>query len=170
MMVEIRPESPGDRGAIRLVNRAAFDGDTEADLVDALRDGGFVEASLVAENDRAIVGHILFSRVSIVTDTGTVNALSLAPMAVVPSHQRKGVGIKLVERGLELCRAQGRKIVVVLGHPEFYSRFGFSSELAASLESPFGAGKAWMALELLPGSMKGIEGRVEYSTPFRNLE
>ena len=77
MMVEIRPESPGDRGAIRLVNRAAFDGDTEADLVDALRDGEFVEASLVAESDGEIVGHILFSRVSIVTDAGTVNAINL---------------------------------------------------------------------------------------------
>ena len=97
MNVELRPEIPGDRRAIRHVNQAAFDGDTEADLVDALREGGFVEVSLVAESDGEIVGHILFSRVSVVTDAGPVNALSLAPMAVVSSHERKGVGSKLVE-------------------------------------------------------------------------
>ncbi len=170
MNVVIRPERPDDWRAIRHVNQAAFDGDTEADLVESLRDGGFVEVSLVADMHEEIVGHILFSRVSIVTDGGTMNVLSLAPMAVLPGHQRKGIGSKLLEHGLELCRAHGHRIVVVLGHPEFYSRFGFSSELAASLESPFGGGKAWMVLELEPNSMMGIEGQVEYSPPFRSLE
>jgi len=166
MSVTIRPENDEDRQAVRNVNKAAFDGDAEANLVDALRDGGFVEVSLVAEVDGKIVGHILFSQLAIITEVGAVDALSLAPMAVVPSHQRQGIGGKLVEAGLEGCRERGGKIVVVLGHPEFYPRFGFSPELARPLDSPFGGGEAWMALELVPGTLEGVEGRVEYSPPF----
>lgn len=170
MTVAIRPETGQDQKAIWSVNRAAFEGDAEANLVDALRDGGFVEVSLVAEVDREIVGHILFSRVAIVTNVGTVDALSLAPMAVLPSHQRQGIGNRLVEAGLEACREAGYGIVVVLGHPEFYPRFGFSAELARRLESPFGGGEAWMAMELVPGVLDGVDGRVEYSPPFTALE
>lgn len=171
-----RPETNEDREAIRRVNQQAFGGDIEANLVDALRDGGFVEVSLVAVVNEEIVGHILFSRVTIVTDAGfakdteTLEALSLAPMAVLPSHQRQGVGTKLVEAGLKICREQNHKIVVVLGHPEFYSQFGFSAELAQRLDSPFGGGEAWMALELVPGALETVKGRVEYSSPFNQLE
>ena len=170
MDVELRPENREDRDAIRHVNNAAFGGDVEANLVDALRDGGFAEVSLVAELDGEIVGHILFSPVSIMTKAGTVDAMSLAPMAVVPGHQRMGIGSRLVKEGLEVCRQRGHAIVVVLGHPEFYPRFGFSAELAASLESPFGGGEAWMALELVTGSLAGIKGRVEYPPPFKMFE
>ena len=126
--------------------------------------------SLVAEMDGQVVGHILFSRVAIVTEFGTVEALSLAPMAVMPDCQRQGIGSKLVEAGLEACRERGHKIIVVLGHPEFYPRFGFSAELAQPLESPFGGGDAWMALELVPGALEGVQGRVEFSPPFSEFE
>jgi len=112
---------------------------------------------------------ILFSRLPIVTEGGTVDALSLAPMAVLPSHQRQGVGSRLVEAGLETCRENGHKIVVVLGHPDFYPRFGFSADLAQPLESPFGGGEAWMAMELVPGALAGVEGRVEYPAPFQDM-
>ena len=122
MNVTIRPESIEDPQSIWHVNQAAFEGDAEANLVDALRDGGFVDVSIVAEVDGKVVGHILFSRVAIVTKVGTVDALSLAPMAVLPSHQRQGIGTKLVKSGLAACREQGHRIVVVLGHPEFYPR------------------------------------------------
>jgi putative acetyltransferase len=165
----IRPETAEDREAIWKVNRSAFDSDAEANLVDALRNGGFVEVSLVAEVDEQIAGQILFSRVTIITKVETVEALSLAPLAVLPDHQRQGIGSKLVLAGLESCREQGHKIVVVLGHPSFYPRFGFSAELARQLESPFGGGEAWMALELVHGAMAGVEGRVEYSPPFGGL-
>lgn len=170
MTVAIRPETGQDQKAIWSVNRAAFGGDAEANLVDALRDGGFVEVSLVAEVNGEIVGHILFSRLSIVTKVATLDALSLAPMAVLPNHQRQGIGSRLVEAGLEACRESGHRIVAVLGHPEFYPRFGFSAERARRLESPFGGGEAWMALELVPSALDGIEGRVEYSPLFVALE
>jgi len=170
MNVVIRPETIQDQEAIWSVNQAAFEGDAEANLVDALRDGGFTEVSLVGEVNGEIVGHILFSRVTIVTEAGTLVALSLAPMAVLPRHQRRGIGTRLVETGLEACREAGHRIVIVLGHPEFYTRFGFSAELARRLESPFGGGEAWMALELVPGALDGVKGRVEYSPPFGALE
>ena len=170
MSIEIQPETEQHRAAIWKVNQAAFEGDAEANLVDALRDSGFAEVSLVAEVDGKVVGHILFSRAAIVTNVGTVDALSLAPMAVLPSHQRQGIGSRLVEAGLQACRERGYKIVVVLGHPEFYRRFGFSAEMARPLESPFGSGEAWMALELMPGALASVEGRIEYSPPFDALE
>ncbi len=170
MNVTIRPESIEDPQAIWHVNQAAFDGDEEANLVDALRDGGFVDFSIVAEVAGKVVGHILFSRVAIVTRVGTVGALSLAPMAVLPCHQRQGIGTMLVKSGLAACREHGGKIVVVLGHPGFYQRLGFSAELAQKIESPFGGGEAWMAIELTAGSLKGIEGRIQYSPPFMALE
>lgn len=168
MDMTIRPEQNDDREAIWSVNRAAFETDAEADLVDALRQGGFVEISLVAEVDGEIVGHVLFSRLPIITEAGIVDAVSLAPMAVLPGRQRQGIGSRLVKAGLQACRERGHRIVVVLGHPEYYRRFGFSADLARPLESPFGGGDAWMALELVPGALAGVQGRVEYPPPFGN--
>jgi len=123
MDMEIRPETRKDRAAIRHVNNAAFSGDVEANLVDALRDGGFAEVSLVAELDDEIVCHILFSPVSIMTSAKSVVAVSLAPMAVVPGHQREGIGSRLVKEGLEICRQRGHAIVVVPGQQFPASRF-----------------------------------------------
>ncbi|WP_203329109.1 GNAT family N-acetyltransferase [Candidatus Laterigemmans baculatus] len=169
MSLVIRPEAERDRQAVRGVNRAAFGTTAEADLVDALREGGQVAVSLVAESNGRLVGHILFSGLLIVADPATVDAVSLAPMAVLPSHQRQGIGCQLVEAGLRACRERGDRIVLVLGHPEFYRRFGFSAPLAEPLASPFGGGEAWMALELEPGALHGIAGRVEYPPPFAAL-
>lgn len=170
MGIGIRTESAGDRSAIWRVNQLAFAGEVEANLVDSLRSGNFVETSLVLETGGETVGHILFTRIAIVTASGLVEALSLAPMAVLPSHQRRGLGSSLVKAGLKACRAGGYGIVVVLGHPKFYSRLGFSSRLAQPLESPFGGGEAWMAAELSPHSVDGLRGRVEYPPPFQALE
>jgi len=169
MPISIRPESPADLEAIRQVHRLAFGQDEEARLVDALRDGGYVQVSLVAERDEQIVAHVLFSDLPIITDSGTVPALALAPMAVVPKFQRQGIGSELVRRGLNVCREQGHRIVIVLGHPDFYPRFGFSSDLAQPLQSPF-SGEAWMALELVPGALDGVAGHVEYPPPFGVFE
>jgi putative acetyltransferase len=165
MTAAIRPESTSDHPAVREVNRLAFGGEDEARLVDALRDGGYVRASLVAEVDGQVVGHVLFSELPIGTEEGTVEALSLAPLAVAPSHQERGIGSALVEEGLRACRDAGYRIVIVLGHPEFYPRFGFSAKMAETLRSPF-SGPAFMALELVPGALDGVEGEVRYPPPF----
>jgi putative acetyltransferase len=165
-VVAVRHEVPGDLDAIRSVNRLAFGQEDEVALVDALRDGGYVRASLVAEVDRRVVGHVLFSDLPIITAAGTVPALALAPMAVVPEFQNLGVGSELVRRGLDVCRERGHAIVVVLGHPRYYPRFGFSHALAARLTSPFPGGEAFMAGELVPGALAGVSGRIEYPPPF----
>ncbi|MBY0528511.1 MAG: N-acetyltransferase [Gemmataceae bacterium] len=167
--VLIRPETDADHDAIREVNRRAFGQDAEARLVEALRLGGHVCTSLVALHAGRVVGHILFSDLPIVTRTGNVPAVALAPMAVLPAFQKQGIGSALVRQGLEACRGQGQQVVVVLGHPHFYPRFGFSSELATRLESPY-AGEAFMAVELTPGALHGVTGRVQYAPPFEALE
>jgi putative acetyltransferase len=167
-MTVIREETADDHPAIREVNRLAFGREDEGRLVDALRDGGYARVSLVAEVDGQIVGHILFSDLPIVTPEGTVPALSLAPMAVIPSHQRRGIGSMLVREGLRACQDAGHEIVIVLGHPEFYPRFGFSARLAERLKAPI-SGEAFMALELVPGALEGIEGEVRYPPPFGDL-
>lgn len=168
MPVIIRPEEEKDREGIRNVNRAAFGSELSARLVDALREGGHVEVSLVAEDAGRIVGHILFSRLSIVTRVGTVRAVSLAPMAVLPDHQRQGTGSMLVQLGLQVCRERGQRVVLVFGQPDFFRRAGFSADLAGHLQSPFGGG-ALMATELVPFALAGVEGRVEYPPPFLEL-
>lgn len=161
----IRTEKPADRDGVAHVHREAFRQDDEARLVDALRDGGYARLSLVADADPGIVGHILFSDLPIVAATGTVGALSLAPVAVLPSSQLHGIGSALIRQGLDACREQGHRIVVVLGHAAYYPRFGFSPELARPLRSPF-TGEHWMALELVPGALKGVTGDVRYPPPF----
>jgi putative acetyltransferase len=168
MSLVIRPETTSDQSSIREVNRLAFGREDEARLVEALRDGGHARASLVAEEGGQVVGHILFSELPIATEEGTVEALSLAPMAVTPSHQRHGIGSLLVREGLRACRESGHRIVVVLGHPEFYPQFGFSAKLAETLKSPF-SGPAFMALELVPGALDGVEGEVRYPPPFESV-
>jgi putative acetyltransferase len=162
----IRPETTADQDAIRQVNRLAFGQDDEARLVDALRDGGYVRVSLVAEQAGQVVGHILFSDLPIITGAGSVPALALAPMAVLPEFQRQGIGSALLRTGADECRRCGQRIVVVLGHPNFYPRFGFSPKLAERLASPFPGGEAFMALELVPGALGGVTGTVQYPPPF----
>ena len=164
----IREEAPQDREAIRLTNRLAFAGEDEAALVDRLRDSGAAALSLVAVLDGSVVGHILFSNLVIETALGAVGALSLAPMAVKPELQRQGIGSALVLRGLERCREQGHSIVVVLGHPGYYPRFGFSAKLAENLHGPY-SGKAWMALELKESPLNGVRGTVRYPEAFAGL-
>lgn len=160
----IRPATKHDHADIDRVNRLAFGGEAEARLVAALRDDGDVIVERVADDDDAIRGHILFSRLAIETGAGCVAAAALAPVAVVPAHQHHGIGTRLVDAGLAALRAAGCPAVIVLGHPGWYPRFGFSAALAGRLDSPF-AGAAFMALELAPGAL-AAGGVVRYARAF----
>ena len=151
--------------AIHSINEAAFGRPDEANLVDSLRSEGVILASVVAELEKRIVGHILFSRMSIETDGGSIPAAALAPMAVLPKHHRQGIGGHLIRHGLDLLKRRGEHIVIVLGHPDYYPRFGFSSGKARSLESSFPS-DALMAMELSPGALAGIRGTVRYPAAF----
>ncbi|NOH03416.1 MAG: N-acetyltransferase [Chloroflexi bacterium] len=164
----IRPESPEDIPAIRRVNEQAFGRADEANIVDSLRKRGVVTLSLVAVQDDQIVGHILFSPVTIASETGSFEAVALGPMAVLPSHQRLGIGSQLVRAGLEKCKKMGQPIVIVLGHPEFYPRFGFKPS------RPFGIrwekdvpDEVFMVAELTEGALNGRGGVVIYQSEFR---
>lgn len=165
-MLRVREEDVQDAPAIRSVHQAAFGRAEEADLVDDLRAEGVVLLSLVAETNGRIVGHVLFSRMAIETTGGSVRAVALAPVAVEPIHQRQGIGEGLVRRGLAVLCERGEKIVIVVGHPRYYPRFGFSTEKAASLESPFSP-DAFMAVELSSGALDGVSGKVTYARAFK---
>jgi putative acetyltransferase len=161
----VRDEQPRDREQVRKVNETAFGRSDEADLVDKLRVEGAALLSLVAEVEGQIIGHIMFSRMTVETGQTPVAAVSLGPMAVLPEHQRRQVGSQLVRRGLAQLRDQGERIVIVLGHERYYPRFGFSCEKARHLASPFPP-EAYMALELSDGALAGIHGAVRYPAAF----
>ena len=158
--MQIRPAARADVAAIHAVVAAAFGQPDEARLVDRLRADGDTLVELVADKDRAIVGHILFSRLGI----GALAGAALAPVAVAPAHQRGGIGGALIRAGLDRCRQRGVPAVVVLGHPAYYPRFGFDAALAAPLAAPF-AGPALMAIELTPGALAG-GGALAYAPAF----
>lgn len=168
--IVIRPERPGDEAAIRHVNELAFGRPAEAKLVDALRANGAMTLSLVAEQGGQIVGHILFSPVTITSDSGVTTAVGLAPMAVVPSLQRGGVGAQLVRAGLDTLREAGHEAVIVLGHSDYYPRFGFerASRFGISWEIDC-PDEAFMAVELKLGALKGKSGVVQYRHEFNDV-
>jgi len=161
----VRHETNSDVEAIAVVNRLAFGQDDEGDLVDSLRQGDFVALSMVAVIDERVVGHIMLSQLEIISEHATIAALALAPMAVLPDFQGQGIGSQLISAALDQCRHDGHTIVIVLGHPNYYPRFGFSTELAKPLESIY-AGDSFMAMELVAGALRGVTGSVRYSSPF----
>lgn len=160
--MRVRAEKPGDEAAIHEVNRLAFERDDEANLVDALRDGGYARLSLVAEEDGEIVGHVLFCEVSA---GGVSRSLALAPVAVVAGRQRAGIGSAVIRAGIKTCADEGFDAIFVLGEPKFYSRFGFSTEKANTFDTPYPK-EYFMALELGYGSLDVASGSVEYPPPF----
>jgi len=170
MEIEIRNESPGDADAVRTVNRSAFDTPAEAALVDALRANGNAAIELVAEVNRQVVGHILFSPMSFDGACDARRPLGLAPMAVIPAYQRMGIGSRLVEAGLEECRRVGCEAVFVLGHPAYYPRFGFVPASRFGVRSTYDApDEAFMAIELVEGALNGASGLVRYCREFDGI-
>ncbi len=165
----IRNEEEKDWAAVHALNASAFETSAEANLVDALRERAQPVVSIVAENNKKVVGHIMFSPISL-TGHPDIKIMGLAPMAVAPEHQRKGIGSALVRVGLERCKQLGFGAVVVLGHPEYYPRFGFSQS------SRFGIGceyevpeEVFMVMELQPGYLHGKSGTVKYHAAFSNV-
>ena len=163
----IRDETPDDVEAVRRVNDAAFGRDGEGRLVDELRRQGAAVISLVAELDGQIVGHILFSPVTIDGALRPEGILGLAPMAVLPEHQRHGIGGRLIRTGLDRCREVGAALVVVLGHPVYYPRFGFvpAPPLGVTCEYPV-PDEVFMVQELEPGALDGRRGLMRYHPAF----
>lgn len=168
-MHTIRAERPEDIPGIRQVNRTAFETSAEADLVDALRQQAQPLVSLVAIDGETIVGHILFSPVTLSSQPAAL-VMGLAPMAVVPARQRQGIGSALVREGLEACRRLGFVAVVVLGHAEYYPRFGFTRASAFGLASEYSVpDDVFMALELTSGVLRGKPGTIRYHPAFANV-
>jgi putative acetyltransferase len=168
--LEIRYEKPGDISAIRRVNEAAFETKAEADLVDALRDKKAHVISMVASDGNHVVGHILFSPVTLTAEGSEVTLLGLAPMAVLPEYQKQGIGSKLVDNGLEESRRKGYPAVVVLGHPEYYPRFGFVPSPKYNITSEYDVPpEVFMIIELLPGVLAGKSGIAKYHEAFAEL-
>lgn len=167
MPVTIRTERPEDSAVVRAINLAAFEGSTEADLVDALRVSASPLISLVAEIEGKIVGHVLFSPMTIDGDHKLL-LMGLAPMAVAPAHQRKGAGSALIRAGLERCKQLGADAVFVLGHPNYYPRFGFQPSARFGVRSDYDVPEGtFLAIELRPGSLHGVNGIVHYHEAFR---
>lgn len=170
-MADVRTEESSDVEAIDRLTELAFGQRGEADLIHELRRQGAATVSLVAELDGKVVGHILFSPVRLRDGRFEGSALGLAPMAVTPKRQRTGVGSLLVEAGIESCRRLGHAAVVVLGHPEFYPRFGFrpAQSFGLNCEYPV-APEAFMAMELRPGALGDVGGLVTYHPAFAAVD
>ncbi len=170
MLTEIRPEAPSDYSAIIEVSNLAFGQPNEGKLIEKLRKNPeFIpELSLVAEVDGKIAGHILFFPVVIRSGNGEEKkTISLAPVAVLPEFQRQGIGGELIREGLKACQRFGYDSIIVLGHPEYYPRFGFKQAITWGIRDPFGApAEAFMALELKEGALEGAGGIVEYPEEF----
>jgi putative acetyltransferase len=163
--VQIRLELPNDELAVRETNEEAFGTPAEATLVDRLR-GSPECISLVATLGDRVVGHILFTPISIEPAT-RLRVAGLAPMAVRPENQRSGIGSQLVRAGLDHCREHGYAAVVVVGHPEFYPRFGFLRASTKGLTCEFPVrDEVFMVVELNAGALADVRGLVRYRPEF----
>ena len=170
LKITIRHAKAEDRQAVIEINDSAFGGSAESALIAALEQSGRPFISLIALADSVPVGHIFFSPIRIHCSGQPIATAALAPMAVSPRFQRCGVGSQLVEAGLRACVDQGYQVVLVVGHPRFYDRFGFAPAGALGLESVYSeAGDAFMAIELATGALGGRSGVVEYPDEFASV-
>ncbi|MFN6516000.1 MAG: GNAT family N-acetyltransferase [Nostoc sp. CreGUA01] len=166
-MINIRRETFTDYPAIALVNTLAFGQDNEAKLVERIRNSHryIPELSLVAEIEGMVVGHILFSYIDLV-DEQTLQVLGLAPLAVRPEFQRQGIGSALIKAGLKIAETNKEAVVIVLGHPEFYTRFDFQASVIYGIESPFPVPEEFFMVKTLPSYQEKYKGKIVYPPAF----
>lgn len=167
--MQIRAEVEQDRDAVYALNRAVFDADIEADLVDALRLRADPHISLVAEDGGEVIGQIMFSPATLSADP-EFHAMALGPMAVKSGRQSQGIGSALVRDGLAACKQLGYQAVFVLGHPQYYPRFGFVPASRYLISSAYQVpDEVFMALELIPGALSDKAGKMHYHPAFDGL-
>lgn len=172
-MVTIRQEQKNDyRKTEEVVKEALlneeFSDKKEHELVKRIRecDAFIPELSIVAV-DKEIVGHIMLSKITIEQGGTTIDSLALAPVSIAPSHQKKGIGGKLITAALEKAKELGYGSVVVLGHPEYYPKFGFERASQWNIKAPFEVpDEVFMVMELRENTLQGVEGIVQYSSAF----
>lgn len=169
--ITLRQETEADFKEIFEINRIAFGQDNEAKLVDTLRNNPHVFVpglSIVATVNSKIIGHILFSKIIIRNDNGIQHkSLALAPMAVHPDFQKKGIGGNLINKGIEAAKNLGFKSIIVLGHEHYYPKLGFEPAEKWGIKAPFEVpSDAFMAIELEKNGLKNISGTVIYPKEF----
>lgn len=170
--MKIRPELDKDFKEIRSITQRAFNNEEEPDLIEAIRESEYYinDLSLVAEKAGKVVGYIMFSRIRVVGDNDGTDVLSLAPMAIDPDMQNRGIGTELLKNGIKKCRLLGYRIIIVIGHPEYYPRFGFVPARDVGFEVPFDVpDEAFMVAGLVDGALEGTGGMVVFSPPFDGL-
>jgi len=167
----IRTESFADEDSLRALHLEAFGGPEEAELVDRLRRNEGLTRSLVAEAEGRVVGHIAFSKVIVTNEDGQVfEGVGLGPMAVAKVHQRSGIGSLLVRESIARLKQSREAFCVVLGHPTYYPRFGFTRASEAGIRWEHDApGDAFMVLALVPNGLAGVTGVVRYRPEFDGL-
>lgn len=164
--MKIVPELPEHRPAVLDLNRLAFKGDEESRLIKNLARDNSILASFVALDGEEVVGHIMFSPLHLVVVGERIEAVALAPMCVTPGRQKQGIGSQLVVHGIEQMKQAGQAAIIVLGHLNFYPRFGFRHDLARNLSCAFNKYEAFMGLELRTGSLDGKSGTCIYPRAF----
>ncbi|MFC1650023.1 GNAT family N-acetyltransferase [Candidatus Latescibacterota bacterium] len=166
-MIDIRPEIPEDHDAVFEINSMAFETDAEAKLVDSVRAEGIALISLVAIFEGRIAGHILFTPVSIDNEHESESLMGIGPVAVLLEFQKRGIGSKLIREGLSVCENNGTSAVFVLGHVEYYPRFGFEPVAQHGLhykESQYD--QYFFVRELIPETLKNLSGSVHFHSLF----
>ena len=168
--MSIRAEKKTDIKNIWQINAKAFEGEEEANLVNALRNSGTPYISLVYEKNNNLSGHIFFTPVELVGDTTNLRLIGLAPMAVNPKMQNKGIGSSLIKAGIKQCLNEGYDAIVVLGHPNYYPKFGFIPSVKYGIKSEYDVPEnVFMILELRENALKEKTGTIKYHAAFNSV-